>query len=252
MNKIVLFVLIGSFSFLSCKKLPVSQAVLPDKKNAVDFHPTYIDFSYLAMKTKFEYSDGANADQYALSIRAKKDSVIWMSIGKAGVEGVRGLLRPDSVFVLDKLKNDAYSYDVNYLQGLIQSDLSFSNIQNLLIGDLLFPYQETDVVSKGETHYILYQKKKSLHIESFIRFDNMKVERVNVVDSAALSKTTVVYSNFIMADSILVPFMCTLDVAYTKEGQTMKRQVVLTHSKIEFPTKPLNFPFNVPKKYNEK
>ncbi len=253
MNKIILLVTISSFTFLACKKAPVaSQATEVIVKPLIDFHPSYLDFVYLTMKTKLEYSDGSNSDQYALSIRAKKDSVIWMSIGKAGVEGVRGLLRPDSVFVMDKLKNDSYSYNVNYLQSLIQSDLSYTNIQNLLVGDLLFPYEKNDAVSKNETHYIVYQKKKSLHVESYVRFDNMKVERVDVVDSAALSKTTVAYSNFITADSLLIPSVCSLDVAYNKNGQTTKRQIVLTHSKIEFPAKPLNFPFSVPKKFNEK
>lgn len=253
MNKVVLLILLGSYIFLGCKKAPVvSQATAAIAKPIIDFHPTYLDFVYLSTKTKLEFSDGNSSDQYALSLRAKKDSVIWISIGKAGVEGVRGLLRPDSVFVLNKLKNESYSYDVKYLQTLIQADLSYTNIQNLLVGDLLFPYEETDVVSKNETHYVLYQKKKSLNIESHVRFDNMKVERVYVSDSAALSKTAVVYSNFILADSLLVPAVCSLDVAYNKSGQTTKQQIVLTHSKIEFPAKPLNFPFSVPKKFNEK
>ena len=254
MNKIVLLVLISAFTALSCKKNPVvsqPQAVIV-KNTAIDFHPNAIDFIYLSTKTKIEYTDGANNDQFALSMRVRKDSVIWLSIGKSGVEGVRGLLRPDSVFVLDKLKNDSYSYDVTYLQNLIQSDLSYSNIQNLLVGDLVFPYETTDVVTKNETHFVLNQKKENLLIESYIRLDNMKVEKATIVDDHTHSQTVVAFSNFIYADSILVPAVCAVDVSFVNNNKQIEKKIVLTHSKIEFPTKPLNFPFNVPKKFNEK
>lgn len=253
MNKIVLVALIGSFTFLSCKKSPVaSHAPVLENKVVIDFHPKYTDFVYMTTKSKLEYSDGNSTDQLAVTLRVKKDSVVWVSIGKAGVEGARGLLRPDSVFVMDKLKNDFYSYDLKYLQELTQSNLSYGNIQNLLIGDLLFPYKEEDRITKNETHYILYQKQDNLHIQSTIRFDNMKVEQAMIIDSVAMSKTAVQYSNFMTADSILVPFVCSMDISFTKNNQKVDRKIVLTHSKVEFPTKAVNFPFNVPKKYNEK
>lgn len=253
MNKIILLAIAISFFSISCKKNPAaSQVAHIDVKPTIEFHPKYIDFVYLTTKTKLEYSNGASTDQYALSLRVKKDSVIWASIGKAGVEGVRGLLRPDSLFLLDKMKNDSYSYDLNYLQNLIQSNLSYYNIQNLLVGDLLFPYQETDVIEKTDTHYIVYQKKDNLNIESFIRFDNLKVEKANITDGVAKSTTTVQYSNYILTDSIVMPFVCALDIEYTKNENKLRNRLVLTHSKVEFTNKPLNFPFNVPKKYNEK
>jgi len=255
MNKVVLLTIAISFLSIACKKVPAinQAAAVIEKKAVIDFNPTYIDFIYLITKTKLEYSDGTNIDQYALSLRVKKDSVIWASIGKAGVEGVRGLLRPDSLFILDKMKNDSYSYDLKYLQSLIQSNLSYYNIQKLLIGDLLFPYNDTtDIVSKNETHFIVLQKKDNLNIESFVRFDNFKVEKVNITDAVAMSKTAISYSNFVLADSILAPSVCALDIEYKKNGQNFRTQLTLTHSKIEFTSKSLNFPFNVPKKYNEK
>ena len=255
MNKVVLLSVSIFFSITGCKKLPaVSQTVGSlEKEVGVDFNPKYIDFVYLSSKAKLEYSDGINHDQYALSLRIKKDSLIWTSIGKAGIEGVRCILRPDSLFVLDKMKNDSYSYNLKYLQNLIQSNLSYYNIQNLLIGDLLFPYNEiTDVVTKTDTHFIVVQKKGNLNIESFVLYENFKVEMVNIVDVVAISKTTLSYSNYVLSDSILVPNVCALDIKYTKNGQNLHTQVTLTHSKIEFTTKGLNFPFNIPKKYNEK
>jgi hypothetical protein len=254
MNKILL--LIGAISFLnvSCKKIPVAShgAFIQDTLLS-EFKPSKTTFKYLATKTKIEFSDGINIDQYAMTLRVKKDSVIWASIGKAGIEGVRALLRPDSVFILDKMKNDSYSYDLNYLKGIIQSDLSYENFQNLLVGDLLIDYNsKTDKITKNDTCFILNQQKDHLTIESFIRFDNLKVEKVLIVDVVANVRTNVQYSNFIIADSILMYSVCAMNIAYVKDEKKQYSQLTLTHNKIELSAKPLNFPFNIPKKYNEK
>lgn len=254
MNKISWLFVAISFVMLSCKKMPVASQVGIEKDTVkINFKPQYFDFVYLSTKTKLEYADGVTTDQYAMTLRAKKDSIIWVSIGKAGIEGVRGIIRPDSIFVLDKMKNESYSYDLEYLQNVLQSKLSFKSIQNLLVGDLLLEYNPfVDVLTKNESHFILNQKKDNLTIESFIRFDNFKIDKMNIVDVVTMSKTNVAYNNFVLADSMLVPSVCVLSIDYSKNGQQMHSLLTLTHTKIEFPEKSLNFPFNIPKKYNEK
>jgi hypothetical protein len=254
MNKILL--LIGAISFLhiSCKKIPVaSHGLFVQDTILSKFKPSKTTFKYLTTKTKIEFSDGINADQYAMTLRVKKDSVIWASIGKAGIEGARALLRTDSVFILDKLKNESYSYDLNYLQEIIKSNLSYTNIQNLIVGDFLIEYNpQTDKVTRMDTCFILNQQKDHLTIESFIRLDNFKVEKVVVVDVVANVHTNVKYSTFVLVDSMLIPSVCAMDIAYVKDNKKQYAKLILTHNKIEFSAKPLNFPFNIPKKYNEK
>lgn len=254
MNKIILLIVAISFLHVSCKKMPAlsHDAIIEDTLTS-EFKPSKTVFEYLTTKTKIEFSDGVNADQYAMTLRIKKDSVIWASIGKAGVEGVRGLLRPDSVFVLDKMKNESYSYDLNYLQSIIQSNLTYENIQNLMVGDLLIDYnKKIDHITRNESCFILNQHKDNLTIESFIRFDNLKVEKVLIEDVITHARTNVLYSNFMIADSILVPSICTMKIDYIKDEKKQSSLLVLTHNKLEFTTKPLNFPFNIPKKYSEK
>ncbi|MBC7450680.1 MAG: DUF4292 domain-containing protein [Cytophagales bacterium] len=257
MNKIIsLAVIATSMALWACKKQPVaSLPVLSLNKQLIsDFHPKEIDFVYLTMKSKLDYSDEDGDVQASVNTRAKNDSVLWFSIGKAGVEGVRALIRPDSVFLMDRMSNQYSNYDLAHLQNLIQADLTYKNLQNLLIGNLIFPITEHDVLIKEESkgYYILMQKKDRIYAESYIRLDNMKLEKVNMTDSSAMSKMNIAYSNFIYSDSLLVPSLCTINVSYNKNGKAYDKNVILTHNKIEFSTKPLNFPFNVPKKYDAK
>ena len=65
----------------------------------------YIDYNTFSAKVKVDYrgGDGKSYDFNAF-LRMKKDSVIWVSINAAlGIEAFRILIKPDSVFVLNKL-----------------------------------------------------------------------------------------------------------------------------------------------------
>ncbi|HAR20844.1 MAG TPA: DUF4292 domain-containing protein, partial [Cytophagales bacterium] len=51
--------------------------------------------------------DGTNQFSSPLTIRIRKDSVIWISVNPAlGIEVVRALITKDSIFVIDKIHKD--------------------------------------------------------------------------------------------------------------------------------------------------
>lgn len=258
MNKVIvgIIILICSLSLLSCKKQPIvsSQPVDANKQLLSNFHPLDINYTYMVMKSKVEYSDENSTEQVSVTTRSKKDSLLWFSIGKSSVEGLRAIVRPDSVFMLDRINNEYFNYNLKYLQQFIQADLNYYNLQNLLVGNLIFSVGQNDKLRKEEAtgYYVLNQKHDSLYIESFIRMDNLKLEKAYFIDSSSMSKMSILYSNYILSDSLLVPSNCMIDVSYTKQNKKHEKKISLTHHKIEFPVKPLNFPFNVPKKYEGK
>jgi hypothetical protein len=258
MNKIIvgIAVIISSLTLLACKKQAIvsSQPVDLNRQLLSSFHPDEVDFTYMALKSKVDYSDENGDVQVSVITRSKKDSLLWFSIGKSSIEGVRAIVRPDSIFVLDRMNNEYFNYNLKYIQEFIQAGLNYYNLQNLLVGNLTCSLSLSDQLKKEESigYYILNQKRDSLYIESFVRMDNMKLEKANFIDSSTMSRMSIAYSNFIMTDSMLVPSNCLIDIAYTKQNKKYDKKILLTHHKIEFPAKSLNFPFNVPKKYEGK
>ena len=75
------------------------------------FKIEYFDFNYLSSRAKFKYQNGKQKLSTTANFRLKKDSVIWVSISKLGIEGARVLATKDGVQMIDKLSKSYYVYD---------------------------------------------------------------------------------------------------------------------------------------------
>lgn len=72
-----------------------------------------------------------------LNLRMRRDSVIWGTIEKLGFEIVRIMIRPDSVFMIDRLNKE---YTMEPLQDFLTEynvSLGFHDLQNALIGQIV-------------------------------------------------------------------------------------------------------------------
>jgi hypothetical protein len=103
-------------------------------------HRNHIDFQTFSTKAKVHYesSDGKEND-FTAYIRLKKDSVLWINIrGPFDLDVSRALITPDSVKLVDKLKNTVHLWSIDHLQELIHIPLTFSDLQNVLVGNPVF------------------------------------------------------------------------------------------------------------------
>lgn len=99
----------------------------------------HIDFQTFSghMHVSYEGGDGKGYDFNAI-VRIIKDSMIWVSINKLGIEAFRLQITRDSVKILDKLKKIARLRSVSYLQEQIHLPLDFGTLQDMLIGNPLY------------------------------------------------------------------------------------------------------------------
>ncbi len=92
--------------------------------------------SKLSFKSPQQAIDNAN-----VSIRMQKDSLIWLSISKLGIEGARVLIARDSVRILDKINRQYAVADYGTISRQFRFPLSFEWLQALLVGNLPMPNQ---------------------------------------------------------------------------------------------------------------
>jgi Domain of unknown function (DUF4292) len=111
-----------------------------------------IDYSSFSAKIKVDYEDSKEKlPDFTAFIRMKKDSVIWIRIeALLGIEVFRVLIRPDSVFVLDKLKKTSISRSLDYLQELAQIPFDFATVQELLVGNPIYWTDSVTAYTRNE------------------------------------------------------------------------------------------------------
>jgi hypothetical protein len=106
-------------------------------------------FDRLKAKLSIEAVIDSSDNSFSMSLRMKKDSIIWMSLSKIGIEGARILITKDSVKFINTLKKQYFTGDFTYLSKLLNTELDFEIIQSLLIGNSVTFYDDAEKIKPG-------------------------------------------------------------------------------------------------------
>ena len=112
------------------------------------------EFSFNRFNAKFtaETVIDSSFNSFTISLRIKKDSVIWMSISKLGIEGARVMITKDSVKFYSRLSSNYFKGDFAYISKLLNIPVDYDMLQSLLIGNSLPFYNEDDKIKAGVDH----------------------------------------------------------------------------------------------------
>ncbi len=120
-------------------------------------------FEQLSMRISAEVVTPQKSQGFKANLRIAHDSVIWMSVSPLmGVEMVRVLMTRDSVCYVSKIPGDKHYFKGTYLElaNMTQSELDYSMIENLLVGNLVQLNEEEDRFASriDERAYVLLSR----------------------------------------------------------------------------------------------
>ncbi|CAH0997117.1 hypothetical protein EMA8858_03254 [Emticicia aquatica] len=214
----------------------------------IDVNPAEIDFKYLNLKSKVNFSSGGEEQSFPVNIHIKKDSIIWLSI-VVGLEGARGIITKDSVIFLDRLRRTYYKYDFVSLSKQFNFNINYDLVQSILIGNMPLKKREFDEVLKQEGGFLVKQKEGFVSVENFIAEPSLKLQKVNASDSTGGSKMEINYANFLSISELLIPQEIKANIDAPKNGQNIQTTINLQHNKIEILDQSPGFLFSIPKSY---
>ncbi len=214
----------------------------------IDVKPAEIDFKYLNIKSKVNFTSAGENQSFPVNIHIKKDSIIWLSI-VVGLEGARGIITRDSVIFLDRLHRTYYKYDFASLSKQFNYPLNYDLVQAILIGNMPIKKREIDEVSKQEGGFMIKQQEKNLQVENFITEPSLKLQKLNASDSTGDSKMQIDYSNFLTISELLIPQEIKAQIDAQQNGKVLQTLVNLQHNKIEILDQSPGFVFSIPKSY---
>lgn len=245
MNKLVLIVTSCFILLSACKKQPASSRDFHKGENHMEWVP--LSFNYLVIKSKINFKTQGNSTNLTANIRIKKDSLIWLSITPGmGIEVVRAIITPDSVKIINRLDNKYDAYSISYIKQKLGIEMDYLNLQNLIVGDVLLPFNSTDQVITTDNTWQIKQQYNEMEVTSLISRIQKKVTQTEAKNKDGKYILTT-YKDFILTDSILFHQEQSL---LLKNG-TDTSFIEASHQKIEFPKKSVAFPFNVPKRFEK-
>ncbi|GAB4038173.1 DUF4292 domain-containing protein [Spirosoma jeollabukense] len=214
-----------------------------------------IDFRYLTAKSKISFkSRDQDIDNANVNIRVRKDSLIWMSISKLGIEAVRGLITKDSIVIIDKIHREYSVYDFPTLSKQFNFDMNFELLQALIVGNLPLPKQPAQKVKNERDYLLLRQSEGKVLVENYIGQQDRKLKKLMVTEQPTKNTLRLDYEDFTSLSNFLFPYtsLVTLDYKSKTDGQFYQTLLRIKHSKVEMVEKSPGFPFNIPANYKRR
>jgi len=97
-----------------------------------------LPFKELSAKLKTKVISASLNQSFTTNIRWKKGEKIWLSMSIIGIEGARVLITKDSIKIMDKINNRYILKPLSFIKQKTLVDLTFTDIENLLLGQLIF------------------------------------------------------------------------------------------------------------------
>lgn len=223
------------------------------------------EFRYEWMSAKISATvikPDSTEESFSVSMRARSDSAIWLSISKLGIEGARVLVTKDSVKFMSHLpEKRSFKGDYAYINKLLDAELDFEMLQAVLLGNSVAFYEDEryrTLIDHSSCHYLLStirKRKLKKVIEGnrqlrepvqsiWLNPGNGKITRILFQDYEPLRTFDAHFSEFARVDSAqLQPMRIVCEITAQK-----KTVIILEYSKVTL-DKALTFPFNIPSSY---
>jgi len=155
-----------------------------------------LPFNELSAKMKTKISSSSINQSFTTNIRWKKGEKIWLSMSIIGIEGARVLITKDSIKIMDKLNSRYILKPLPYIKQKALVDLSFEDIENLFLGQLIF-------VDAEKTKYVNNATNKTLNSDA-VRFltnvlfnkSTKNIDNIFVTDKQKNQTLESMYSNY--------------------------------------------------------
>ncbi|MBX2844757.1 MAG: DUF4292 domain-containing protein [Saprospiraceae bacterium] len=207
------------------------------------FQDGIVDFDTFEGKSKIRFEDAERQLSFKATVRVKKDEMIWVSAGMLGFEGVRALITPDSVKVINRLERTYYESSIDYVGELTNMPVNFEGLQNLLVGNWLFFDKDSAKFEEKEGIVELSSEKDA--IVNILWLDNVTLllQRQTLLDQINDRSMEISYHDYRPMDDAAFPYESVIHVSGRDEAW-----IDMEYSSVELDSNP-SFAFSVSDKY---
>ncbi|MCR5888503.1 DUF4292 domain-containing protein [Hymenobacter sp. J193] len=257
MNKrcapLLLGLLMAGLGACTRKALPTqARAEAPKAESLVN--ASNLDFRYLAAKGKAQIETGGDKlPNVTLTLRIRKDSLIWLSIGAPVIgEVMRAHITPDSVQVIDRLHREYYAGNFTYLRQRFNLPVTFQQVQALLTGNYVPAPTGTEptVTTEPPMQKVVY-RQQALLVEQLLETTRRRVQKLAVQDDSSHLRFTVDFSDFKPLERVPQEFANALLVV-VEQPKNKPSSASINFRSVEVDKERLDFPFSVPPGYARK
>lgn len=215
-------------------------------RNVIRNHMSGVpDFNTLNSRLGIDYSDGSSEQSVTVSLRMKRDEVIWMS---APLGVIKVYITPERVSFYNKLQNEYFEGDFSYVSDLLGSEIDFTKLQNLLLGQAILDLREQKYEMQITEDAYQLKPRADLELYKFlfnIEPRNFRLSAQQLSQPLAKRLMEVRYASYQEVQGKIVPDQVHIAAIERNDRVT----IGLTYRQVEL-NRDLKFPYKVPDGYN--
>ena len=204
-----------------------------------------IEYKTYQCKAKMHFESGDNRQNFTANFRLEKGTKIWVSIN-VGIEVARALITPDSVKAIERINKKAYLYTYKNIQKLINLEVDFNTLQELIIGNAIATDGKiTDVKNLAGLSTVFLMGPDYKNQLTFNQADS-SVKQIQLQTERAVSTSSILIglNDYQRIDQRFISTQREYYIQDIKGAANLSMEV----NKCEF-DQVLDFPFSIPAKY---
>ncbi len=248
MKNIMLFIIIFAI-VSSCKRTEIGNNTSIKIEDSIlkKMLAKDIDFKWFTAKIKTNYQSPEESMTMTLQVRIEKNKAIWISGQKFNMEGVRVLIKQDSIHVLNRIERTYQVMDFSYIAKEFNLPANFSAVQDFFVGNVLKMSNNAIYnIKEDDNQTILIGVDKHLRATYALNKLNFNLENFLLEDTEAKRQMITKQSDYQIVDK--KGNFAYLREIELKSKETSDVSVIMEFSKVEFDT-PKDIDFQVPSNY---
>jgi hypothetical protein len=203
-------------------------------------------FKTVYIKADVGYQDANESLSLSADIRIQKDEQILISIRFFGITMAKGLITPTQVKYYEKTGGSYFEGDYTTLSKWLGTDLDFTKVQNMLIGEAFDDLKEGKYETSVENGwYKLEDKSTKNTLKTFLFEASMFLIKKQQIQQSKENRTlTVAYPNHKQYENVTFP--TALNIVAVDQGK--KTQIDIQYNSVKLNDE-LSFPYSVPSGY---
>jgi hypothetical protein len=205
-----------------------------------------LDYRTLSLKGKGTYDNPTDKQNFTFTYRINvlRDSLIWASISKFGIEGMRMLANRDSVWVRRMDAQEGIRCDLGYLREATGMDVDFAGLQSFLVGELVGSPSSLRYVDGSKNPYQYLGTLSGYQVKWEIDGRSHKVVKATAQEPILQKQSTFSWGEFKPVGNSTFAHMLTVDVTAPKA-----MRFEMSHSNVAINEENVNFNFSFPDNY---
>lgn len=114
-----------------------------------------LEAEWMSAKVKLKFSQNGSTNRATADLRLRRDSAIWMSVRKFGIEGARALITTDSIYLLNRLERTYEVRDFSFIEDEFNLPASFATLQDMILGNVFYVASENMTAGIRDDRYYL-------------------------------------------------------------------------------------------------